>query len=81
MRNLITDVPGVLVGAADNARLASGVSVVLFETPAAAGIATMGGAPALRDGALLGAGDDGRAKSMRSCSRAARRSGSTPREA
>ena len=29
MRNLITDVPGVLVGAADNARLASGVSVVL----------------------------------------------------
>jgi D-aminopeptidase len=53
MRNLITDVPGVLVGAADNARLASGVSVVLFETPAAAGIATMGGAPALRDGALL----------------------------
>jgi D-aminopeptidase len=53
MRNLITDVPGVLVGAADDGRLASGVSVVLFETPAAAGIATMGGAPALRDGALL----------------------------
>ena len=53
MRNLITDVPGVLVGAADNGRLASGVSVVLFETRAAAGIATMGGAGALRDGALL----------------------------
>ena len=53
MRNLITDVPGVLVGAADDARLASGVSVVLFDEPAAAGIATPGGAPALRDGALL----------------------------
>jgi D-aminopeptidase len=53
MRNLITDVPGVLVGAADDSGLASGVSVVLFEQPAAAGIASLGGAPALRDGALL----------------------------
>jgi D-aminopeptidase len=53
MRNLITDVPGLTVGAADDARLASGVSVVLFDEPAAAGIATLGGAPALRDGALL----------------------------
>jgi D-aminopeptidase len=53
LRNLITDVPGLRVGAADDARLASGVSVVLFEEPAAAGIATVGGAPALRDGALL----------------------------
>ncbi len=53
MRNLITDVPGVLVGHADDAGLASGVSVVLFEEPATAGLATLGGAPALRDGALL----------------------------
>ena len=43
MRNLITDVPGVLVGAADDGRLASGVSVVLFEAPAAAGMATPAG--------------------------------------
>jgi L-aminopeptidase/D-esterase-like protein len=30
-RNLITDVPGVLVGNAQDMRLASGVSVVLFD--------------------------------------------------
>jgi D-aminopeptidase len=53
MRNLITDVPGLRVGAADDAKLASGVSVVLFDEPVAAGIATPGGAPALRDTALL----------------------------
>ena len=39
MNNLITDVPGLRVGAAHDARLASGVSVVVFDEPAAAGIA------------------------------------------
>jgi D-aminopeptidase len=53
LRNLITDVPGLRVGAAEDARVASGVSVVLFDEPASAGLATPGGAPALRDGALL----------------------------
>jgi D-aminopeptidase len=53
VRNLITDVPGLSVGAAEDARVASGVSVVLFDEPATAGIASFGGAPALRDGALL----------------------------
>ena len=53
MNNLITDVPGLRVGAAHDARLASGVSVVLFDEPATAGMATPGGAPALRDSALL----------------------------
>jgi D-aminopeptidase len=53
LKNLITDVPGLRVGAADDARLASGVSVVLFDEPAAAGLAAPGGAPAMRDGALL----------------------------
>ena len=53
MRNLITDVPGVLVGSAQDERVASGATVVLFETPAIGAIATPGGAPALRDGALL----------------------------
>ena len=52
-RNLITDVEGVLVGSADDERLASGVTVVLFEEPAVASIAMNGGAPALRDTALL----------------------------
>ena len=53
MRNLITDVPGVLVGHADDARLASGATVVLFERPAVAALAAPGGAPALRDAHLL----------------------------
>ena len=53
MNNLITDVPGVRVGAAQDARLASGVSVVVFDEPATGGMAVPGGAPALRDGALL----------------------------
>ena len=53
MRNLITDVPGVYFGQADNHAIASGVSVVLFETPAIASISIMGGAPGTRDTALL----------------------------
>lgn len=51
MNNLITDVEGVLVGSADDAALASGVTVVMFETPAVASIAIHGGAPARSDGA------------------------------
>ena len=53
MHNLITDVPGVRVGHAADARVASGVSVVLFDRPAVAGLAALGGAPALRDAHLL----------------------------
>jgi D-aminopeptidase len=53
MKNLITDLDGVLVGAAEDERIASGVSVVLFEEPAVASISIHGGAPAVRDGALL----------------------------
>jgi len=53
MRNLITDVAGVQVGHAQDPRLASGTTIVLFDAPAVAGLATPGGAPALRDGALL----------------------------
>ena len=53
MRNLITDVPGVRVGHADDARVASGATVVVFDRPAVAGLAALGGAPALRDAHLL----------------------------
>jgi D-aminopeptidase len=53
MNNLITDLPGILVGAAQDAKVASGVSVLVFEEPAVASLAIHGGAPALRDGALL----------------------------
>jgi L-aminopeptidase/D-esterase-like protein len=52
-RNLITDVPGVLVGNADDARLASGVSVVILEAPAVASIDVRGGGPGTRETALL----------------------------
>ena len=52
-RNLITDIAGVLVGSAEDEPVATGVTVVLFEEPAVASIAINGGAPALRDTALL----------------------------
>jgi L-aminopeptidase/D-esterase-like protein len=53
LRNLITDVPGVLVGNADDARLASGVTVALFEQLTVASAAVLGGAPGTRDTELL----------------------------
>jgi D-aminopeptidase len=51
--NLITDVEGVRVGNAEDAKLASGVTAVIFDEPAVASVAVHGGAPALRDTALL----------------------------
>ena len=51
--NLITDVAGVRVGSADDLRLASGVTAVIFDEAAVASIAINGGSPALRDTALL----------------------------
>ena len=53
MNNLITDLAGIKVGSAVNKRLASGVSLVLFDAPATASIAILGGAPGTRDTALL----------------------------
>jgi L-aminopeptidase/D-esterase-like protein len=53
MKNLITDVSGVLVGNADDRRLASGVTVALFEEPAVASGVVLGGAPANRDAGCL----------------------------
>ncbi|SDR62611.1 L-aminopeptidase/D-esterase [Rhizobiales bacterium GAS113] len=49
MRNLITDVAGISVGCAHDARLASGVTAVLFDKPAVASVSVSGGAPAGRD--------------------------------
>ncbi len=48
-RNLITDVEGILVGNAEDPRIATGVTVVLFEPDAVASVAITGGAPAGRD--------------------------------
>src|SRR5437763_16189183 len=53
MRNLITDVPGVLVGHAHEPRLASGVTAILFEEPAVASVDVRGGAPGTRETDLL----------------------------
>lgn len=53
MKNLVTDVPGIRVGHADDEALASGVTVLVFDRPAVASIAVLGGAPGLRDTALL----------------------------
>jgi L-aminopeptidase/D-esterase-like protein len=49
MKNLITDVAGLLVGNAGDERLASGVTVALFEAATVASVAILGGAPAARD--------------------------------
>jgi L-aminopeptidase/D-esterase-like protein len=49
MRNLLTDVVGIKVGCAQDPRLASGVTVMLFDTPAVASVSVSGGAPAGRD--------------------------------
>ncbi len=53
LRNLITDVPGVRVGHADDPRLGSGVTAVIFDEPAVASIDLRGGGPGTRDTALL----------------------------
>ena len=52
-RNLITDVAGLKVGHADDARLASGVTAILFDEPAVASADIRGGAPGTRELALL----------------------------
>ncbi|MDE2350302.1 MAG: P1 family peptidase, partial [Alphaproteobacteria bacterium] len=48
-RNLITDVPGLLVGQAEDTRLRSGVTVLLGEAPFAVAADIRGGAPGTRD--------------------------------
>ena len=53
MRNLITDVPGLTVGHAENARLGSGATAVIFDEPVAASIDLRGGGPGTRETALL----------------------------
>ena len=53
MRNLLTDVPGVKVGHADDAKLASGVTAILFDQAAVASADVRGGAPGTRDIDLL----------------------------
>ena len=49
MKNLLPDVAGILVGSIHDVRLASGVTVAVFEEPAVASVSVSGGAPAGRD--------------------------------
>lgn len=52
-RNLITDVVGLRVGNAGDARLRSGVTVLTADAPFTAGVHVMGGAPGTRETDLL----------------------------
>ncbi len=53
LKNLLTDIAGVRVGHADDARLASGVTAIVFDRPAVAAIDVRGGGPGTREDALL----------------------------
>lgn len=52
-RNLITDVPGVAVGQAQDAHLKSGVTVLVGDAPFTAAVHVMGGAPGTTETDLL----------------------------
>ncbi len=52
-RNLITDVPGVLVGNATDLKIGSGATAIVFEKPAVAAMDIRGGGPGVRETALL----------------------------
>jgi len=53
LKNLITDISGVRVGHAHDAALASGVTAVIFDSPAVASIDVRGGGPGTREDGLL----------------------------
>jgi D-aminopeptidase len=53
LRNLITDVPGVRIGHAEDTRLGSGATAIIFEEPAVGSIDLRGGGPGTRETALL----------------------------
>ncbi|MEX6509090.1 P1 family peptidase [Jiella sp. M17.18] len=52
-RNLLTDVAGLSVGHAGDETLKSGATVVVFDRPAIASVAVLGGAPGTRETDLL----------------------------
>lgn len=54
-RNALTDIAGIAVGHAEDARLRSGVTAILFDKPAVASVAIHGGAPGTRETPLLDA--------------------------
>ena len=52
-RNLITDVSGLRVGQAGDAKLGSGVTAIVFDAPVVASVDVRGGGPGTRETALL----------------------------
>ena len=52
-QNLITDIPGLKVGHAGDAKLGSGSTVVMFDRPVTASVDVRGGGPGTRETALL----------------------------
>ena len=52
-KNLITDIPGLRVGNASDARIKTGVTVLTSDAPFTAGLHVMGGAPGTRESDLL----------------------------
>ncbi len=56
VRNLITDVPGLRVGQAEDARVRTGVTVILPDQFCVAAVAVAGGGPGTRETDLLGSG-------------------------
>ncbi|WP_232096398.1 P1 family peptidase, partial [Serratia ureilytica] len=53
-RNLITDVPGLKVGVAQDSRVRTGATVILPDSPAMAAVDVRGGGPAPRETDALG---------------------------
>jgi D-aminopeptidase len=53
VRNLVTDVSGVTVGHAQDARMATGATVILFDQPAVAAVDVRGGGPGTREADVL----------------------------
>jgi L-aminopeptidase/D-esterase-like protein len=53
VKNLLTDIPGVRVGHADDRKLASGVTAIIFDKPAVAAIDVRGGGPGTREESVL----------------------------
>src|SRR5580692_1787054 len=52
-RNFLTDIAGIKVGHADDPRLASGVTAILFDEPTIAAVDVRGGGPGTRETDLL----------------------------
>jgi L-aminopeptidase/D-esterase-like protein len=53
LKNLLTDIAGVRVGHAQDSKIASGTTAIIFDEPAVAAIDVRGGGPGTREDALL----------------------------